>query len=341
MEVLYFSAGRSLYEMKKEAQEWIMEERPAPVSFICLAADPSRKGRLYGGTFNEGLWISNDSGKTWVPAGSGISHNRVMSVAVSSTEVKNGCHVVWAGTEPSGLFRSEDGGETWVDCPALLDLPSKSSWSFPPRPYTHHVRWIEPDIHEKNRIFVGIELGGVMKSEDKGGSWEDRKPNSQHDCHALTTHPQAPGRIYEAAGGGYAESFDSGNSWQTFNEGLEPYNYLVDIAVDSGDADTMVAAASRSPYEAYDPSRARTILVRREDGGSWSPVYKGLPDAECSSVFALTSHPFQSGIFYAVNNLGFYLSFDAGQSWEKAPLDWPDDLTGERIHGFAMVVSED
>lgn len=57
MEVLYFSAGRSLYEMKKEAQEWIMEERPAPVSFICLAADPSRKGRLYGGTFNEGLWI--------------------------------------------------------------------------------------------------------------------------------------------------------------------------------------------------------------------------------------------------------------------------------------------
>lgn len=109
-----------------------MEERPTPAAFLCLAADPSRKGRLYGGTFNEGLWISNDSGKTWEAAGQGISHNSVMSVAVSPTEVKNGYHVVWAGTEPSGLFRSEDGGETWVDCPALLDLPSKSSWSFRP-----------------------------------------------------------------------------------------------------------------------------------------------------------------------------------------------------------------
>src|SRR5699024_2167756 len=120
--------------------------------------------------------------------GTGITHNRVMSVAVSPTEVRNGYRVVWAGTEPSGLFRSEDGGRTWIDCPALLDLPSKSTWSFPPRPHTHHVRWIEPDPHDENRIFVGIELGGVMKSEDKGRTWEDRKPGSQHDCHTLTIH---------------------------------------------------------------------------------------------------------------------------------------------------------
>ncbi|WP_080874470.1 WD40/YVTN/BNR-like repeat-containing protein [Oceanobacillus timonensis] len=341
MEVLYFTAGSSVYEIKKEEQEWVMEERRTPAPFLCLAADPSQKGRLYGGTFNEGLWISNDCGKTWTAAGSGISHNRVMSVAVSPTEVKNGYHVVWAGTEPSGLFRSEDGGKTWTDCPGLLDLPSKSAWSFPPRPYTHHVRWIEPDIHDENRIFVGIELGGVMKSEDKGASWEDRKPHSQYDCHTLTTHAQAPGRIYEAAGGGYAESFDAGNTWQTVNEGLAPYNYLVHIAVDAGNADTMVAAAAQSPYEAYDPAHARTILVRREDGASWSPVENGLPGAEGSSVFALTSHPSESGAFYAVNNLGFYLSYDAGQTWERVPLEWPDYLKTKRIHGFVMIASPD
>ncbi|MFD1067854.1 WD40/YVTN/BNR-like repeat-containing protein [Oceanobacillus locisalsi] len=341
MDVFYFSAGSSVYEIKKEEQGWVMEERPTPAPFLCLAADPSRKGRLYGGTFNEGLWISNDSGKTWMPAGSGITHNRVMSVAVSPTEVKNGYHVVWAGTEPSGLFRSEDGGETWSDCPALLDLPSKSSWSFPPRPYTHHVRWIEPDRHEENRIFVGIELGGVMKSEDKGASWEDRKPDSQYDCHALTMHPRVTGRIYEAAGGGYAESFDSGNTWKTVNQGLGSYNYLVHIAVDAGNADTMVAAAAQGPYEAYDPARARTIVVRRENGDSWSSVEHGLPAAEGSSVFALTSHPSKAGFFYAVNNRGFYLSDDAGKTWESALADWPDYLKTKRIHGFVMVASLD
>ncbi|WP_339185007.1 hypothetical protein [Oceanobacillus sp. FSL W7-1293] len=56
MEILYFSAGSSVYEITKEEQEWRMEEKTAPVSFVCLAADPSRSERLYGGTFKEGLW---------------------------------------------------------------------------------------------------------------------------------------------------------------------------------------------------------------------------------------------------------------------------------------------
>lgn len=314
-----------------------MEEKPAPYQFLCLAADPDHPGRLYGGTFDDGLWISDDNGKTWDTAGSGIAHNRVMSVAVSPTEVKNGWRVVWAGTEPSGLFRSEDGGQTWTDCPALLDLPSKSSWSFPPRPHTHHVRWIEPDIHDENRIFLGIELGGVMKSEDKGQSWEDRKPDSQYDCHTLAIHPHVPGRIYEAAGGGHAESFDAGATWQTVNEGLEPYSYLVGIAADPGNEDTVVASAAKSPRTAYDPSQANTILVRRENGGSWTPVYEGLPDPEGSAIFALATVPSEPGVFYGVNNLGFYISKDEGKTWDEVSLEWPDHLRAKRIRGLTVI----
>lgn len=158
-----------------------------------------------------------------------------------------------------------------------------------------------------------------MKSEDKGRSWEDRKANSQYDCHTLTMHPQVPGRIYEAAGGGYAESFDAGNTWQTFNEGLDSYNYLVHIAVDSGNPDTMVASAARSPYEAYDPTRASSILVRREDGAPWSPVYKGLPDVEGSSVFTLISHPSQSGVFMPLIISAFTFLMMRGRPGEKCP----------------------
>lgn len=220
MEIMYFSAGRSIFKVKKEQQEWTLHEKKTPNTFLCLAADPKRQGRLYGGSFNDGLWVSRDSGDTWEPVGAGITHKRIMSVAVSPIEVKNGLSVVWTGTEPSGLFRSEDGGNTWRDCPSLLDLPSRLSWSFPPRPHTHHVRWIQTDHHNEHRIFVGIELGGVMKSEDKGAHWEDRKPNSQYDCHSMAVHPRVSGRVYEAAGGGYAESFDGGTTWQTVNEGL-------------------------------------------------------------------------------------------------------------------------
>lgn len=337
MKILYFSAGSSLYEIRGERQGWIMEEKSTPNVFLCLAADPENPGRLYGGTFDDGLFISDDSGDTWEKAGSGITHGRVMSLAISPLETKNGYRVIWAGTEPSGLFRSEDGGRTWTDCPALLDLPSKSTWSFPPRPETHHVRWVEPDAHDENRIFAGIELGGVMKSEDKGDTWEDRKSGSQHDSHTVKVHSKVPGRIYEAAGGGYAESFDSGESWKTFNDGLDPYNYLVGIAADPGDKDTIVASAAKSPRTAYNPSNANTILVRRESGGKWAGVYDGLPDSEGSAVFSLATHPSESGVFYAVNNLGFYISSDAGKNWGKVAVEWPEHLKSKRINWMTII----
>lgn len=332
MSRLLFSASRTILDIKQTGEKWTLEEKATPHTMLCLAADPEQPGRLYGGTFNDGLWISEDWGTTWRKAGDGIFHNRVMSVAVSPTEKLNGASVVWAGTEPSGLFRSEDGGESWEHYPGLLDLPSKSSWSFPPRPYTHHVRWIEPDPHAENRIFVGIELGGVMKSEDKGKTWEDRKPGSQYDSHTLTTHPFSAGRIYEAAGGGFAESLDSGKTWQTKNEGLGDYNYLVEIAVNPNDQDTVIVSAAKGPHSAYQPENAYTVLMRRENNQPWEQITDGLPHPEGSHVFSLASRKTEPDIFYAVNNTGAYQSKDAGKTWQKLPVDWPEFLKSKRIH---------
>jgi hypothetical protein len=36
-------------------------------------------------------------------------------------------------------------GEWVVDLATLRQLHSAPTWSFPPRPYTHHVRWMTPD----------------------------------------------------------------------------------------------------------------------------------------------------------------------------------------------------
>src|SRR5260221_601021 len=76
--------------------------------------------------------------------------------------------VIYAGTEPSAIFRSEDVGETWRECRGLIELPSAHEWSFPPRPETHHVRWIEPDPHTQGRLFAAIEAGALIRSPDAG-----------------------------------------------------------------------------------------------------------------------------------------------------------------------------
>lgn len=303
----------------------------------CLAVDPHRPRRVYCGAFDAGLWQSDDAGASWQPVAGELPHQEVMAVAVSPLEEVNGAGVVWAGTEPSALFRSEDGGRTWQEQPALQTLPSKPTWSFPPRPWTHHVRWIEPDATVADRIFVGIELGGVMRSLDGGQTWEDRKPGSQHDCHTLRTHPLAPGLIYEAAGGGFAESHDGGATWQGDDRGRS-HHYLWGLAVDPADPATVVVSASPGPGAAHNNQYAQATLYRRSNGSTWQPVQTGLPAPQGTRAYVLATNPAEPGVFYAATRSDLYRSPDAGVSWERLSIAWPAGVRFSTVN--AMVVAE-
>src|SRR5687768_8289351 len=264
MAVIYLTTGGGLAVIRQGNGEWIAEVRLQGLPVYCEDADPLRPERVYCGTFGRGLWRSDDAGDSWRSVGEGITYPEVMAVAVSAAERgKDGSGVVYAGTEPSALFRSEDGGDSWDECRTLRELPSAPTWSFPPRPWTHHVRWIAPDPLVAGRLFVGIELGGVMRSLDAGRTWEDRKPNGQHDAHHLRCHPHATDRIYETAGGGYAESHDGGASWLLLDEGLR-HHYMWGLAVDPGDPDTVVVSAARGPREAHAPLTMAESTVYRK-----------------------------------------------------------------------------
>src|SRR5699024_259233 len=198
------------------------------------------------------------------------------------------------------------------------------------------VRTIQPDIHDSKRIFVGIELGGVMRSLDNGQTWEDRKEHSQHDCHSLTMHPTEKNRIYEAAGGGFAESSDGGKTWETKNDGLDPYTYLVSVAVDSSDPETIIASAAKNARTAYVPERAHTVIMRRKNGEGWKILSNNLPVPDGSSAFLLASDTERDKTFYAVNNTGLYETENGGDHWKKIPVEWPSFLRQMRMRAFIL-----
>src|SRR5690625_847856 len=126
-----------------------------------------------------------------------------------------------------------------------------------------------------------------MQSDDNGKTWQDRKAGSQYDCHTLTMTPAAKDRVYEAAGGGFAETTDGGGTWETINNGLSPYTYLVSIAVDSKEPTTIIASAAKNARTAYMPERASTVLVRKEQDSDWTVITDGLPNPDGSAVFQL------------------------------------------------------
>src|SRR5437868_11388392 len=148
---------RAALLIARRASTWTVDEHLAGLSPGCVAVDLSSPAQVYCGTARAGLFRSRDSGRNWEPVGRGIDHLMVTAVDVGHAEQADGFSVVYAGTEPSAVFRSDNGGDSWVDLAGLRALPSANTWSFPPRPHTHHVRWIEADVSVADRVFVAID----------------------------------------------------------------------------------------------------------------------------------------------------------------------------------------
>lgn len=290
----------------------------------CVAVDPHNPDRIYVGTDDDGVYKSLDGGESWQAAGEGIPHKRTPSIAISAAHQENGHSVVYAGTEPSNLYRTEDDGATWHEFPRLPELPSSDTWSFPPRPWTHHTRWITPHATDPNIIYVGIELGGVMRSLDGGETWEDREPGAYTDSHAIKVHPTATDRVYEAAGQGVALSDDCGASWSPVDEGMDRH-YSWAIAVDPENPDLWYVSAAPGAGPAHrSEGDAQAYLYRKQGDAPWEKITDGLDDPLPYMPYSLLTFRGQPNVVLAgMRNGILMLSANSGHEWRKLDLKLP------------------
>jgi hypothetical protein len=250
----------------------------------CVGASRARPERAFVGTFGAGLFRTTDAGESWSrvslePPGDGESVAAVSAVAVAPWDPD----VVFAGTEPSRVYRSVDGGESFHHLPGLTALPSSDEWAFPPRPHTHHVRWLEPDPHREGRVLVAVEAGALVLLDVDGGtaSYRERPPGARRDTHAMATHRDAPGRVYAAAGDGYAESDRHGDAWTHPQDGLD-HRYCWSVAVDPTNPDVRLVSAASGARTAHTPSRAESYVYRKRGDDPWTLAMDGLgaPDGQ-------------------------------------------------------------
>ena len=287
------------------------------VGAVCVAVDPHTCERVYIGTFDRGVFVSEDSGESWRRPDTPPSDSRVLTLAASCAEDH-----VYAGTEPSNLYRSSDYGRSWELLPALRELPSEPRWSFPGRPWTHHVRAIALHPLDPGQLVVGIELGGVMRSSDGGKSWLDHNPQAHRDAHQLLTHPEAPDRVYEVAGQGVAVSEDRGATWRRRERGLDR-RYAWAGAVDPADPDQWYVSVSRGPVAAHGDSDGQA-RVWRSDGDGWSPIdsWEKTPALRRMPYALLALGP--GRLLVGLRGGRLLLSNDAGDGWRELELALPD-----------------
>jgi hypothetical protein len=302
---LYAATGDGIARLDEWGAAWTVELSLAGSGAQCLAVDPADVATLYAGLREGGVRRSDDGGRSWIDCE--LPESGVFSLAVSA-----GDGAVYAGTEPSRLFRSDDQGRSWRELEALLELPSRPNWSFPPRPWTSHVRWIAPSPHDADLLLVGIELGGLMRSTDGGKSWEDHRPGAQPDVHSLTWHPHNPRRAYEAGGGGAAFSTDAGESWQPADEGRDRH-YTWSVSVDPDDADCWYVSASTGPFAAHGRRDPQARIYRRRNAEPWERLTGGLPEPLPAMPYALVAAA--GRLFAGLANGDLWESGDQGESW--------------------------
>lgn len=323
-------------ERRTSARAQAINDRPT-----CLAADPLVHGRAWCGTHSGGVFRSDDGGRSWQSVG--LAGRLIMAITASSVERD----VVWVGTEPSEVWHSRDAGTTWKKTSTLVTLPSSSEWSFPPRPDTHHVRWIACHPLEPERLWVAIEAGALVSTIDGGRTWRDRVPGGPLDTHELAIHHEAPDTLRVSAGDGYFESYDGGATWNSPSAGLE-VGYLRSVAIDLGQPEVVVVSASSGPYSAYVAGRSDGRLYRRitreppstgltapraEIEGRWERVREGWSEPP-STIAPLLCAGANAGELWAADERGVHRSDDGGKSWR---LMASYETSPQHLRGLALV----
>jgi photosystem II stability/assembly factor-like uncharacterized protein len=322
--VFLAATGEGLSRAQKMNGRWEVTAHLPGNRINCLVSDPFDPKRVYAGTQNGEILVSGDSGETWTEGGT-------LDVPVKSLAASpHHPGTIYAGGKPVSLYVTRDGGGSWQELEGMRQ--ARRWWWFSPaeppdwNPYVMAltISPTEPDV-----ILAGIELGGVLRSEDGGISWSRHRRGAVLDCHSIKFHPTNGSWVYEGGGGGAAVSRDGGITWVKPKAGLKKrYGWMV--AADPVRPEVWYLSASGMPnllkgeFEppAHVDGKANASIFRSVGGAPWETLSGGLPEPLDYMAYALITDPGAPGhLFAGLSNGDVWHTADYGDSWQQQPFN--------------------
>lgn len=311
---------------------------PENVEARAFAVHPTEPDTIYAGT-QDGPYRSTDGGDTWERLNFPVRGAVVWSLALHPRNPD----VIYAGLAPAALYRSEDAGKGWSKVESAKS-PGHCEMNFP----TRLVR-IVFDSANPDTIYAGLEVSGVIRSEDGGKTWTDlsepliRLADNPHlksrigsdldsegmlDTHALAATAAAPGTAFLAVRMGLFRTDDRGASWRDMQIGrFSPLTYCRDVIVSPHDPRTLYACLSVHA-RGDDGSLWRSSDI----GATWKRYDHGIKSR--ATMMAVTQHPRDPARVYCVSRCGqVFGTEDAGAAWAEYPL--PSGV--EDVYSIAVI----
>ena len=271
--------------------------------------------RLLAGA-ETGLFASEDDGRTWQP--SGIDGRTVW-------QIFTGPHAgdVYVGTQPAGLFHSKDDGRSWQEIESFAHAPDAERWCVPVKPrQAGRARALVVDRVDPRRVWVGVEVGGVVSTKDGGGSWRLDLPGNNPDIHMMVAHPAKPSVLFASTGygridgvaeqiegnAGMFRSDDGGETWQYAWRGVTP-RYARPLCVDPRPPYGVTVASAPTAFSNFkDEGGAKAMLYRSEDhGATWRSLCDAAHSPSAANFHGLVADPSSPG--------GVIVGTDTGEVW--------------------------
>jgi photosystem II stability/assembly factor-like uncharacterized protein len=286
------------YRFEKQGGEWKQVKRSLSYwSLTCLSVDPEEPQVIYAGSEHSGLFYSRDGGAHWMRCNPNVPKMMLFSVlALPGT--------VLAGTIPSAVYRSRNG--SWEE---LRDVRLNSQEAnFPPSPELQsRTRHMAFDPHAPSRLYAGIEVGGLLLSDDGGNSWQPANRGlTDPDVHEILPCANTPGLVLAACGDKAFRSVDRAAHWEEITP--PSHDYGMSLAEDGGGAVYLGSAKGRPNTWLGEAGANAAVLRSRDAGSSWNVVVEGL----AGGIMSLCANPDGRGILAGTSDGALLAVDDAG-----------------------------
>lgn len=259
-DALHLATHSGWYRFERKGEDWAQTDRALTFwQMSCIQVDPENPKRVYIGTEHSGMFVTDDGGKDWTRA-----NPNVPCLTMSSMLALSGKLLV--GTMPAALYCTTGNGG-WQELKGVRQ--GAIGGTFPPNPeFPARTRVLSREKENGGRLFAGIEVAGILVSDDDGQSWQAANDGlTDPDIHQILPAEKTPGLVVAACGEGVSRSTDRGSHWQKVTPaGGRTYGN----ALAEDDNGTIYLGITRDrPRTWTRAGRANTAIFKSSDGANW------------------------------------------------------------------------